>query len=80
MFLFLGRPDLLGGTASISAAFAAAKSPAPPGQLSSREIECFDFMVVRRRTDYRRAGWRLHLRAACATVVRYLQPRPGNIF
>jgi DNA-directed RNA polymerase specialized sigma24 family protein len=79
VFLFLSRPDLLGGPASISAAFAAAKASSP-GQLSSSEIECFDFMVVRRRTDYRRAGWRLHLRAACATVVRHLQPRPGNIF
>jgi RNA polymerase sigma factor (sigma-70 family) len=79
VFLFLRRPDFLGGHAAIAAAFAAAKA-SPSGRLSASEGECFDYIVVRRRTDFRRPGWRLHLRAACSQVVRHLQPAAGNIF
>jgi DNA-directed RNA polymerase specialized sigma24 family protein len=73
VFLFLHRPDILGGRAAIEAAFTEARD----GQgghvkLTAAEAEAFRFLVLDGRPDYRRRGWQTALRSACAKVAPHL--------
>jgi len=72
VFLFLHRPDLLGGTAAIAAAFTSAT-----GTLAGAEAEVFQALVLDARRDYRRRGWQRSLRAACAKVAVHLSAAVG---
>jgi DNA-directed RNA polymerase specialized sigma24 family protein len=67
VFLFLHRPDVLGGAAAIKAAFGQSS-----GLLTVAEAEAFRFLVIEGRPDYRRRGWQTALRGGCATVAAQL--------
>jgi DNA-directed RNA polymerase specialized sigma24 family protein len=67
VFLFLHRPDVLGGPAAIAAAFAQYG-----GLLTDAEAEAFRFLVIEGRHDYRRRGWQTALRGGCATMAAQL--------
>jgi RNA polymerase sigma factor (sigma-70 family) len=71
VFLFTQRPHLLGGAPAIAQAFEAARGdPAEP--LHPEEAETFRRIVLEGQTNYRKAGWRVSLRSACAKVVKKL--------
>lgn len=72
-FLCTDRPDLLGGHDALAAAFDRAWS-ARPQVLGPAQAEAFRAVVLDRRPGYRRRGWQANLRAACAAVVRQLDP------
>jgi DNA-directed RNA polymerase specialized sigma24 family protein len=74
VFLFLHRPDIVGGRTAIEAAFARAcgSKDGRPARLTAAEAEAFRFLVLDGRPDYRRRGWQLALRTACAKVVPHL--------
>jgi DNA-directed RNA polymerase specialized sigma24 family protein len=67
VFLFLHRPDVLGGPDEIAAAFNRASR-----RLTAAEAEAFTFLVLHDRAGYRRRGWQTALRGACATVAEEL--------
>ena len=67
VFLFLHRPDILGGPAAIAAAFEQSS-----GLLTIAEAEAFRFLVIEGRHDYRRRGWQTALRGGCATMAAQL--------
>jgi DNA-directed RNA polymerase specialized sigma24 family protein len=70
VFLFTHHPQALGGQERIAAAFGRAlRDPAP---LTAAEAEAFRFIVLARRSDYRRRGWQAALRGACAKVAPQL--------
>jgi hypothetical protein len=68
VYLFLHRPDVLGGPEAIAAAF----KQAAAGRLTAAEAEAFTLLVLQGRTDYRRRGWQTSLRGACASVAQRL--------
>jgi hypothetical protein len=68
VYLFLHRPDVLGGPEAIAAAF----KQAAAGRLTAAEAEAFTLLVLQGRTDYRRRGWQTSLRGACASVAERL--------
>jgi DNA-directed RNA polymerase specialized sigma24 family protein len=72
-FLCTERADLLGGPGALAAAFERAWG-ARPRILGAAEAEAFRTVVLEQRSDYRRRGWQANLRAACAAVVRHLDP------
>jgi len=72
VFLFLHRPDLLGGAAAIAAAFTSAT-----GALAGEEAAVFRALVLDARRDYRRRGWQRTLRSACAKVAGHLSASVG---
>jgi DNA-directed RNA polymerase specialized sigma24 family protein len=74
VYMFLARPDLLGGQAEIAAAFGAAISD-PRQPLTPLEEEAFRHEVLERASPLRRAGWREALRSACGKVIRYCTMR-----
>jgi RNA polymerase sigma factor (sigma-70 family) len=74
VFLFLHAPETLGGPSAIASAYARAVA-AVRDPLTGAEAEAFRYLVVERRTDFRRRGWRTALRAACAKVVAHLDER-----
>ena len=67
VFLFLHRPDVLGGPEAVQAAFRQSGE-----LLTAAEAEAFRFLVIEGRPDYRRRGWQTALRGACATVAGQL--------
>lgn len=67
VFLFLHRPDILGGPDAIAAAFTRAGR-----RLTTAEAAAFTSLVLQGRADYRRRGWQTALRGACATVAEEL--------
>jgi hypothetical protein len=67
VFLFLHRPDVLGGAEAVKAAFQHSG-----GLLTAAEAEAFRFLVIEGRQDYRRRGWQTALRGACASVAGQL--------
>jgi RNA polymerase sigma factor (sigma-70 family) len=71
MFLFMHRPDLLGGKLAIAAAFKRALVD-KSNPLSGQEVEVFQQVVLEDQVRYRKAGWRLALRSACYKVITWL--------
>jgi DNA-directed RNA polymerase specialized sigma24 family protein len=72
VFLFLHRPQLLGGAARIAAAFVEARNH--EGGLTTDQANVFRRMVIERSHGYRTVGWRTALRDACERVIRFLEP------
>jgi DNA-directed RNA polymerase specialized sigma24 family protein len=74
VFLFLHRPDILGGRTAIEAAFAevCAGTSSHLRRLTVAEAEAFRLLVLDGRQDYRRRGWQTALRSACAKVAPHL--------
>jgi RNA polymerase sigma factor (sigma-70 family) len=73
VFLFLYRPDLLGGLRRIAEAFAEAQQGAPKDRLRPEEAMVFCHLVLKKEPARHFVGWRTHLRSACARVIRCLQ-------
>ena len=67
VFLFLHRPDVLGGPAAIAAAF-----ERHGALLTGAEAEAFRLLVIEGRHDYRRRGWQTALRGGCAIMAAQL--------
>jgi hypothetical protein len=71
MFLFMYRPDLLGGIPAITEAFTRALAD-KSNRLNVQEIEVFQRIILDGQVNYRKAGWRLALRSACSKVIKWL--------
>lgn len=71
MFLFMYRPDLLGGIPAISEAFTRALAD-KNNRLNVQEIEVFQRIILDGQVNYRKAGWRLALRSTCGKVIKWL--------
>ena len=80
VFLFLHRPQFLGGSKRIAAAFDDARRLSGPAGLTAEQAHVFQRMVIAGDHGYRTVGWRSHLAEACARVVRFLEPEAHNPF
>ena len=72
VFLFVQRPDLLGGHECIAQAFARALVGNRDRPLTADEAQAFRRVVLEQQTGSRRVGWRQALRAACDRVIKEL--------
>ena len=77
VFILENDPDLVAAPETLAAAFRRALT-AQPEPLTAAEAEAFRTVVLERRVEYRRAGARTALRAACAKVVKQLEFSPAN--
>ncbi len=79
VYLFLYRPQYLGGAAAIAQAFDdALKYGGEHGPLTPEQARAFRRMVLEGDRAYTAAGWRSHLSAACEVVVRFLDAAPES--
>jgi hypothetical protein len=72
VFLFLHRPQFLGGAARISAAFDEALKHKGADGLTQEQARTFRRMVIDRDHRYRTVGWSEQLRNACERVIRFV--------
>lgn len=77
VFLFLDRPDLLGGQQLIDSAFEDALADPKPPPLAPQEAQAFRSLVVERRGRPAR-GNTAHIVAACRRVIRHV-PLPFDL-
>jgi len=71
VFVFVSRPEVVGGIAALHAAFVATGADLRT-HLTALESEVFERIVLDRRRDYRRRGWQAALRGACAKVAQHM--------
>lgn len=72
VFLFLFRPNLLGGIDAVRAAFEEARQHSSSG-LTDGEAAAFERIILHRDDRYRPLQWKVDLRAACGKVAKKLR-------
>ncbi|QYO63449.1 sigma-70 family RNA polymerase sigma factor [Leptolyngbya sp. 7M] len=71
VYLFMYRPEWLGGDLAIRTAFAQAQRMTQ-SPLSREEAEVFEQIVLRQNHNYSRSGWKTRLSSACTKVIRFI--------
>lgn len=71
VYLFMYRPEWLGGDLTIRTAFAQAQR-VTQSPLSREEAEVFEQIVLHQNHNYSRSGWKTRLSSACTKVIRFI--------